>query len=152
MNYKDKLFEIDEKQIKFRNKTLFPFLIISVSLVMTSWMFSKDNILTAASSIIGVFLAFLLFRLFVGLYLNNTINLSDISFVKAQQWNMSIDKNRNLLGVVRYKYHFPTGLDKKTNPRVIFIHVKEKKTAVGFVPEHFDNAISVLKDRGIEIK
>jgi len=152
MNYKDKLFEIDERQIKFKNKTLFPFLIISVSVVMSSLMFSKDNILTATSSIVGVFLAFLFFRLFVGLYLNNTINLSDISFVKAQKWNTSIDRNKNFWGVGRYKYHFPTGLNKKTNPQVIFIHIKDKKTAVGFVPEHFDNAVSVLKDRGVEIK
>ena len=152
MNYKDKLFEIDENQIKFKNTTLIPFLIIFVSLVTTSLIFSKGNILIATSSIIGVILGFLFLRLFIGIYLKNSIDLSDISYVKTQIWNKSIDKDRNFWGALRYKYHFPTGLNKKTNPQVILVHIKEKESAVGFVPENFDNVISVLKDKGIEIK
>lgn len=152
MNYKDKSFEIDDNQIRFKNRTLFPFLIIFVSIITTSLIFSKGNILIAISSTIGLILGFLFLRLFIGMYLKNTIDISDISYVKAQIWNNSIDKDRNFWGAGRYKYHFPTGLNKRTNPQVIFIHLKEKESAVGFVPENFDNAISVLKDKGIEIK
>ena len=152
MDYKDKSFEIDENQIRFKNTTLILFLIILVSLVTTSLIFSKGNILIAISSIIGVILGFLILRLFIGIYLKNSIDLSDISHVKAQIWSNSIDKDRNFWGVAKHKYYFPTGLNRKANPQVIFVHIKEKKSAVGFVPENFDNVISVLKDKGIEIK
>ena len=152
MNYKDKSFEIDENQIKFKNTTLISFLVIFVAMFMTSLIFSKGNILIATSSIIGLILGFLILRLFIGMYLKNTIDLADISYVKEQMWNKSIDKDRNFWGVVRQKYYFPTGLNKKANPQVIFVHIKGKKAAVGFVPENFDNVISVLKDKGIEIK
>ena len=131
MNYKDKSFEIDENQIRFKNTTLIPFLIIFGAMVTTSLIYSKGSILIAASSIIGLILGFLLLRLFIGMYLKSSIDLADISYVKAQTWDKSIDKDRNFWGVGRYKYHFPTGLNKRTNSHVIFIHIKDRKLAVG---------------------
>jgi len=152
MNYKDKSFEIDENQIRFKNTTLIPYLIIFGGVFTTSLIYSKGSILTAAASIIGLIIGFILLRLFIGMYLKSSIDLADISYIKAQTWNKSIDKYRNFWGIGRYKYHFPTGINKKTNSQVIFIHIKDRELAVGFVPENFDEAISVLKFRGIEIK
>ena len=152
MNYTDKSFEIDNSQIKFRNSTLIPYLIISTSIFPTYLMFSKGNFMIATCAIIGSFLGLFFIKLFIGLYLKNTIDLSKIDYVKAQIWDKSIDDNRDFWGTGRYKYHFPTGINKKTNPRVIFVHLKERKAAVGFVPENFDDAVYVLKERRIEIR
>ncbi len=79
--------------------------------------FSKGSILSVASSITGLIIAFFIIKLFIGFFVKNTIKLSDIEYVKAQIWDISIDKNRDFWGTSRYKYHFPTGLDKKTNPK-----------------------------------
>ncbi len=152
MNYKDKTFEIDNNRIKFKNEIFVFFLIIFIPIFTTSLIFSKGNFLIVAiSPFIGLIIGYLVIRLFVGMYLKNTIDLSDIDYVKAQIWDKSIDKNRDFWGTGRYKYHFPTGINKQTNPKVIFVHIKERKPAVGFVPENCENAISVLRDRGIKI-
>lgn len=152
MIYKDSKFEIDDKQIKFKNGIFLLFLIIFISIFTSSLMFSKGNFfITTISSFIGLIIGFLIIRLFVGMYLKNTINLLDIDYVKAQVWNKSIDKNRDFWGTGRYKYHFPTGINKQTNPKVIFVHIKERKSAVGFVPENMENAMSVFKERGIKV-
>jgi hypothetical protein len=149
MNYKDKTFEIDDNQIKFKNGIFMYFMIIFIPIF--SLIFSKGNILSIAASITGLIIAFFIIRLFIGFYFKHTIKLSDIEYVKAQIWDISIDKIRDFWGTGRYKYHFPTGLNKKTNPKVIFVHIKDRKAAVGFVPENCENAISVLRERGIKI-
>ena len=151
MTYEDKTFEICDNEIKFKNRIFVFFLIFLVPIATFNFVFYKGDLLIGISSIIGVILAFLIIRLFVGLYLKNTIDLSDISYVKLQTWNISIDKDRDFWGTCRYKYHFPTGLNKKTNPKVIFVHIKDRKAAVGFVPENMENAISVLKARGVKV-
>lgn len=151
MNYKDKSFEIDEIQIKINNRILITYLLIFTPIVTVLFISSKSNLLSAILSIIGVITAFLIFRAFVSMYLKSTIDLSEISYVESRIWDKSIDEDSNFWGTGRYKYHFPTGLNKKTNPKVIFVHRKEKKLAVGFVPENFENAISVLKEKGIKI-
>ncbi len=114
-------------------------------------MHSKGNLLTVISSITGLIMAFLIIRMFIGFYFKNTIKLSDIEYVKAQIWDKSVDKERNFWGTGKYKYHFPTGLNKNTKPKVIFVHIKERKAAVGFTPENYENTISVLKNRGIKV-
>ncbi len=151
MNYKDKTFEIDNNQIKFKNRIFMIFMVIFIPIFTTSLMFSKDNFLIAVSSFLGLIIGFLVIRLFVGMYLKNTIDLSEIDYIKAQRWDENIDKDRNFWGTGRYKYHFPTGLNKKTNPKVIFIHLKERKSAVGFVPENFEIILSVFRERGVRI-
>ena len=152
MIYKDSKFEIDDKQIKFRNGVFFPFLIIFISLSASSFMFSKGNVLQIVGTLFGLIIGIFIIRLFVGMYFKNTIDLSSIDYVKTQTWNKSIDKERNFWGTGKYKYHFPTGINKKTNPEVFFIHIKERKAAVGFVPDNMENVISALKKRGINIK
>ncbi len=152
MIYKDSKFEIDDKQIKFRNGVFFPFLIIFISISAAAFMFSKGNFLQIGSTLVGSIIGFLIIRLFIGMYLKNTIDLSSIDYVKTQTWNDNIDKDRNFWGTGKYKYHFPTGINKKTNPEVIFIHIKERKAAVGFVPDNMKNVISILKEKGIYIK
>ena len=152
MIYKDSKFEIDDKQIKFRNGVFFPFLIIFISMSASSFMFSKGNVLQIVGMLFGLIIGIFIIRLFVGMYFKNTIDLSSIDYVKTQTWNKSIDKERNFWGTGKYKYHFPTGINKKTNPEVFFIHIKERKAAVGFVPDNMENVISALKKRGINIK
>lgn len=115
-------------------------------------MFSKGNVLQIVGTLFGLIIGILIIRLFVGLYFKNTIDFSSIDYVKTQTWNKSIDKERNVWGTGKYKYHFPTGINKKSNPEVFFIHIKERKAAVGFVPDNMENVISVLKERGINIK
>tara|TARA_R110001632_G_scaffold232256_2_gene372595 strand:+ start:5511 stop:5978 length:468 start_codon:yes stop_codon:yes gene_type:complete len=150
MNYKDKTLEINDIQIRFSNN-IFILLIIFFSIFTTSLTFGKGSILSSIFSLIGLLIGFLLIRLYIGIYFKNTIELSNIDFVKAQNWDRNIDKEKNFWGVCVNKYHFPTGLNKKTNPKVILIHLKERKSAIGFVPENYENAISVLKNKGIKI-
>ncbi|MRT92241.1 hypothetical protein [Ancylomarina sp. 16SWW S1-10-2] len=151
MNYKDKTFEIDDNQIKFKNGIFVLFIIIFSSTLAFNFIYSKGSLISIASSIIGLVIAFYIMRMFIGFYLKNAIDLSDIDYVKAQIWDKSIDKNRNFWGTNRFKYHFPTGLNRKENPQVIFVHIKDRKAAVGFVPENYENVISSLKEKGIKI-
>jgi ABC-type amino acid transport system permease subunit len=148
MNYKDKLFEIENNQIKFRNNTFIIYLIIFVSFG-TALVSMNNSILF---SILGLVIASLLaFGVFIRLYWKNSIDISEISQVNIRIWNSNIDKDRNFWGIGNYKYHFPTGINKKDNPKVIFIHRKGKELAVGFVPENWENLIKVLKMKGIKI-
>ena len=151
MNYKDKNFEIDDNQIKFKNGVFVLLMIIFISILTPSLFFNKVNIISIAGSITGLITLVFIIRFFFGMYLKNTIKLSNIEYVKAQIWDKSIDENRNFWGNGRYKYYFPTGLNKKTNPKVIFVHIKNRKADVGFVPENLENVISVLKEKGIKI-
>jgi len=151
MNYKDKKFEIDDNQIKFKNGIFITFTIIFVPIFIINLLHSKGDILSILVLIISLIISFFIIRLFIGFYLKNTIKLSNIEYVKVQTWDISIDKNRNFWGTSRYKYHFPTGLNKKTNPKVIFVHIKNRKADVGFVPDNLENVISVLKEKGIKI-
>lgn len=153
MNYKDKSFEIGASQIKFKNNTFGIYLSIFISVGITSGFFGlKQGTNFILFSLLGVVLgAALTFGVFIRLYWKNTIDLSDISLVKVRTWDLSIDKDRNFWGSGNYKYHFPTGLNKKENSTVIFIQRKEKKLAVGFVPENYEKAILVLRERGVKI-
>ena len=148
MNYKDKTFEIDDNQIKFKNPTGIIYLSIFISTGFTFGLLNSSIIPSILGAALGILLVF---GVFIRLYWKNTIDISEISQVKVRVWNLSIDKDRNFWGIGKYKYHFPTGLNKKTNPKVIFVERKEKKLAVGFVPENFENVISVLKEKGIKI-
>lgn len=148
MNYKDKSFEIDNKQIKFRNNTFVIYLIIFVS--TSAALTSMNN--SIVFSILGLVIACLLaFGVFIRIYWKNSIDISEISQVNIRIWSSNIDKDRNFWGIGNYKYHFPTGINKKDNPKVIFIRRKEKELAVGFVPENWGNLIKVLKMKGIKI-
>ena len=151
MNYKDKNFEIDDNQIKFKNGIFITFTIIFVPIFIINLLHSKGDILSILVLIISLIISFFIIRLFIGFYLKNTIKLSNIEYVKVQTWDISIDKNRNFWGNSRYKFHFPTGLNKKINPKVIFVHIKNRKAEVGFVPDNLVNVISVLKEKGIKI-
>ena len=152
MIYKDSKIEIDNMQIKFKNGVLIPFLIIFISMATFSFMFSNGNLLQLSGTAVGLIIGFLIIRLFVGMYLKNSIDLSSIDYVKRQIWDLSIDKNRNFWGTGQYEYHFPTGINKKTNPEVLFVHIKGRKAAVGFVPDNIENMISTLKEKGINIE
>lgn len=151
MIYKDSKLKIDDVQIKFKNGVFLPFLIIFISITTFSLIFSKGNFLHVAGTAVGLILGFLIIRLFVGMYLKNTIDLSSIDFVKRQIWNKTIDKDRNFWGIGKYKYHFPTGINKKTNPEVIFVHIKDRKAAVGFIPDNMENAICTLQEKEIKV-
>ncbi len=151
MNYKDKLIEIDDTRIKFKNNIFVFFMITFIPLFIFSVTSSKGDISSVASSLLGLLTVFMIIRLYLGIYLKNQINLSDIDYINVQTWDKSIDENRNFWGTGKFKYHFPTGLNKKTNPNVIFVHIKGRKAAVGFVPENMDNLLSVLKERGIKV-
>ncbi len=151
MIYKDSKFEIDKKQIKFKNGVFFPFLIIFTSMSTFSFISSKGNLLQVAGTATGLIIGFLIIRQFVGIYFKNTIDLSSIDYVKRLIWNEAIDKERNLWGTGKYKYHFPTGINKKINPEIIFVHIKGREAAVGFVPDDIENVISTLKEKGIKI-
>ena len=148
MNYKDKSFGIDNNQIKFRNNTFIIYLIIFIS-TGTGLASMNNSILL---SFLGLIIGYLLtFGVFIHFYWKNSIDISEISQINIRIWNSNIDKDRNFWGIGNYKYHFPTGIDKKDNPKVIFIHRKGKELAIGFVPENWENLIKVLNNKGIKI-
>lgn len=153
MNYKDKTFEIGDSQIKFKNNTFVIYLSMFITLGFAFGFFGlRQGTIQMLFSLLGVVLGTALtFGVFIRLYWKNTIELSNISLVKVRTWDLSIDKDRTFWGGSKYKYHFPTGLNKKTNSIVIFIHRKDKKLAVGFVPDNMENVISVLKEKGVKI-
>jgi hypothetical protein len=145
MNYKDQSFEINENQIKFKNNTFFIYVIIFFSIGTFSFF-------SHWFAIIGLCIGFAIaFGIFIPLYWKNTIDISEISKVKIGVWDSSIDKDKNFWGAPKYKYHFPTGFDKKTTPQVIFVQRRNKTLAVGFVPDNCNKVISILQDRGISI-
>ncbi len=151
MIYKDSKLKIDDMKMMFKNGLFIPFLIIFTSSTTFSFIFSRGDIFQLTGTVVGLIIGFLILRMFVGMYLKNTIDLSNIDYVKIQVWNKDIDKDRNFWGTGKFKYHFPTGINKKANPEVIFIHIKMRKAAVGFVPENMDNVITVLNEKGIRI-
>jgi hypothetical protein len=155
MTYKDKTFEINDQQIKFNNKTILPFIAFPpIILMMLAAGKTADT--TFLNNYIGVTLGVILglyiLHLLTGIYLKNNIELSNIDYVRVHTWDGSIDKDRNFWGTGRYKYHFPAGLNRKEKPQVILVHIKNRKGAVGFVPENIDNVVSALKVRGITMK
>lgn len=151
MTYQDKTFEIDDVQIKFKNTSIVTFFIIFVSILGPSLFLYKCDLLHLAGSITGFIIGCFLIRKLINPYFKNTIQLLDVEYVKAQIWDKNIDKKRNFWGAGKYKYHFPTGINKKTNSKVLFVHTKGRKAAVGFVPENYEKAISVIRERGIKI-
>ena len=150
MIYKDSKFIIDDMHIKFKNGVFSPFLVIFISIATYSFISSKGSFLQIGGTVVGLIIAFLIIRLFVGIYLKNSISLSNIDYVKSQTWDEAIYKNRNFWGIGKYKYHFPTGINKKVNPEVIFIHLKGRKAAIGFVPDNMENVMSTLNKKGIK--
>ena len=156
MIYKDGTFEICEDQIRFKSKTAIIFLATLIPMVVTSSILSKGNsvyynIGLAFGLGFGLVLAFHFFRIY-GMYLKNTntIDLSNIEYVRIHTWDNGIAKDKNFCGTGRHNYYFPMGIKNKKMPQVIF-HIKGKKAAVGFVPENIENVISVLSERGITI-
>ena len=154
MIYKDRTFEICENQIKFKSKTAIIFLAALTPMVITSSILSKGNsvyyIGLALGLVLGLVLAFHFFRIY-GMYLKNTntIDLSNIEYVRIHTWDNNIDKDKKFCETGRH-YYFPMGIKNKKMPQVIF-HIKGKKAAVGFVPENIENVISVLNEKGITI-
>jgi hypothetical protein len=154
MNYKDKTFEIDNKQIKFTNifNKVLPALVSS--LVVFGIIGIKHDVISVllrvSAVVFGCIISFfVIFRRVY--YWKNTIDLHDISQVKIATWDNSIDKDRSFWGTPKYRYHFPAGLNKKSNQKVIFVEKRNSKLAVGFVPENSENAIEVFKEKGIKI-
>jgi len=152
MNYKDKTFEIGDKQIKFKNtfKKLLPAYVST--LVVFGIIGVKHDVLSVLLRFFCAGLGYIIcFGFFVKVYWKNTIDLQNIFQVKITTWDNSIDKDRNFWGTPNYMYYFPAGLDKKSNPKVIFGEIRDSKLAVGLVPENMENAIKVFKERGIKI-
>ena len=152
MNYKDKTFEIDSDHIKFENKTFILYLPIFIAVLTSTLFFNRHGLIALLSGFFGTALGLIIvFRVFILLYWRNNINLSDISFVEVRNWNSEIDKKRNFWGVPKFRYHFPTGLDKKSNPKVIFVHRKKEKLVIGFAPTNCMATISAFRENGIKI-
>lgn len=153
MNYKDKTFEIDNKQIKFTNtfNKILPAFVSS--LVVFGAIGAKHGVISVLLRFFGAGLGYIIaFVIFIRVYWKDTIDLHDISQVKIAIWDNSIDKDRNFWGMPKYRYHFPAGgLNKKSKQKVIFVEKQNSKLAVGFVPEDSENAIEVFKERGIKI-
>ncbi len=152
MIYKDKTFEIDSNHIKFENKTFISYLPIFITLLSSTIFFNSHGLIVRLISFFGTALGLIIvFRVFILLYWRNNINLSDISFVEVRNWNSDIDKKRNFWGVPKFRYHFPTGLDKKSKPKVIFVHRKKEKLVIGFAPTNCIATISAFRENGIKI-
>ena len=152
MNYKDKTFEIDGDHIKFENKTFILYLTIFFVLFSSILFINNHGIIATISMFFVVTLGLLIFfRVFILIYWRNKINLSDISFVEVRNWNSDLDRKRNFWGIPKFRYHFPAGLNKKSNPEVIFVHRKEKKLAIGFVPDNCNATILAFRENGIRV-
>ena len=152
MIYKDSTFEISENQIKFKNKTVIFFLAAFTPILFSSLILSKGNAAyTYIGATLGIVLGFYFLRLLTGMYLKNTIDILNIEYVRIHTWDNSIDKDKSFWRTGRYKYYFPSGINKKKNSQVILLHIKNRRAAVGFVPENIENVISVLDEKGIKI-
>src|ERR1035437_7073737 len=153
MNYKDKTFEIDNTQIRFTNNTFNPFLHSLVSTVVVFGIIgAKHDVISVLLRVSAAVLGYIIvFGIFIRVYLKNTIDLHDISQVKIATWDNSIDKDRSFWGIPKYRYHFPAGLNKKSNQKVIVVEKINSNLAVGFVPENSENAIEVFKEKGIKL-
>lgn len=151
MNYKEKAFEIDDEKIKFENKTFISYLPI-ISIFCSTYFFNRHDLIFLLCMYFSVALSFIItFRFFILLYWKNNINLSDISFVEVRNWDSNIDKMRSFWGTPKFRYHFPTGFDKKSNPKVIFVHRKKEKFALGFVPDNCIATISAFQEKDIKV-
>jgi len=152
MNYKDKTFDIDGKHIKFENKTFILYLPIIIALFSCTLGCNWHDLTALSAGFLGIALGLIIaFRVFFKFYWKNIINLSDISFVEVIDWNPYIDKMRNFWGIPKFRYHFPTGLDKKSNPKVIFVHRKNEKLVIGFAPDNCISTISAFRENGINV-
>jgi hypothetical protein len=152
MTYKDKTFEIDDEQIKFENKTFILYLSIFIAMLSSTFFINRHNLIVLLCSFFGMALGLTIaFRVFLRLYWKSTINLSDISFVELKSWNSDIDKMRNFWGIPKFRYHFPTGFDKKSNSKVIFVHLNKEKLAIGFAPTNCIATISAFQEKGIKV-
>jgi hypothetical protein len=152
MSYKDKTFEIDGEQIKFENKTHNLFLPIIIAILSTTLFFNNHGFISFLCGFLGMALGLTIaFRVFIRLYWKSIINLSDISFVELKSWDSDIDKMRNFWGIPKFRYHFPTGFDKKSNSKVIFVHRNKEKLAIGFAPTNCIATISAFQEKGIKV-
>jgi hypothetical protein len=152
MNYKDNTFEIDNDHIKFENKTFISYLPIFIAVLSSTLFYNRHGLVALLIGFLGIVLGHIIvFRFFIRLYWRNNIKLSDISFVQVRDWNSDIDKMRNFWGIPKFRYHFPTGLDKKSNPKVIFVHRKKEKLAIGFVPANCMATTSAFRENGINV-
>lgn len=152
MNYKDKTFEIDNEQIKFENKTFIFYLPILIASLSSPFFFYRHDLIVLLCSFLGMALGLTIaFRVFILLYWKNKIKLSDISFIEVKNWNSDIDKTKNFWGIPKFRYHFPTGFDKKSNSKVIFVHRKKEKLAIGFAPTNCIATISAFQEKGINV-
>jgi hypothetical protein len=154
MNYKDKTFEIDGTQIRFANNIFITVFLPCFFMIPLFGIIGKHDVISVllrvATGVLGLMISyFVMFRRVY--YWKNTIDLKDISQVKISTWDNSIDKDRNFWGRPNYRYHFPAGLNKKSNPKVIFVEIRDSKLAVGLVPENMENAIEVFTEKGIKI-
>ncbi|MCT4587663.1 MAG: hypothetical protein N4A71_07565 [Carboxylicivirga sp.] len=151
MIYKDPKLEINDQQLKFRNDTAVLFFILFISIFSFSILFTKGNFLMAMTSALGLAMAFLLHTLFSGLYFKSSIDLSAINYISVKKWDNSIDKKRNFWGKALFKYHFPTGINKKARPVVLLVHITNKDSAIGFVPKDLSQALETLNQKDIAI-
>ena len=147
MIYKDSAFEIVENQIKFKNRIILFFLSIFIGFILNfclSSIFSpvKVNVLNAVFILLGLVFVFLIFKLLTGIYFKSTIDISKIEYIRIHTKD-----EINFWG----SWCFPAGMNKKEKLQVLLIHIKDRKTAVGFVPENIENVISILQERGIKI-
>jgi|ERR1035437_4919164 hypothetical protein len=152
MNYKDKTFEIDGNHLKFENKTFISYFPIFIALLTTTVLINRHDLKLLLCVFFCVTLtSIIIFRFVILLYWKSIINLSDISFVELKSWNSDIDKTKNIWGTPIFRYHFPSGFDKESNPKVIFIHRKKEKLAIGFVPDNCIATISAFQEKGIKV-
>lgn len=150
MNYKDQSFEINENQIKFKNNTFFIYVIIFFSIgtfaFFSHWLAIIGLQLLDCVSVLLQLLGFSFH--FIG-----KTPLISLKFLKLKQVfgilvlikirTFGVSRNINIIS--------QQDLIKKTTPRVIFVQRRNKKLAVGFVPDNCNKVISILQDRGISI-
>ena len=152
MDYKDKTFEIDGTAIKFSNKTATRLIALFVPIFSCIIAFNAQNAIALLCGMLGLGIGVLTtFRYFIKLYWKNEIKLSEISHIEAKIWNSDIDKLRDFWGNPKFRYHFPTGFDKKNAPKVIFVYRKNENLAIGFMPENFIKTIFTLRESGINV-
>jgi hypothetical protein len=148
MNYKERTFEMDNDQIKFKNLLLIPVIFgISTSLIVGLILYSKDIILFRAC-VMGLFALFFIFIL--SKIYQTKILLSEISHIEVNHYKTDADKSI-FRGTAQFKSYFPAGLDKKKIDKLILIHQTRRKIIIGLTPDNCTAAISAMRENGINI-
>jgi len=151
MNYKEPSFELDERQISFKNTAMIP--IISATLVIpifTGLINSHHNYMLIATSLLGVIIALFAFRYFTGSLLKTKIQLSDISHIEMKPYKKT-DGKLSFKGTGSVKTFFPSGLDQSKTENVFLLHQKNKKAIIGFTPNNCSETIAALKQNNIKV-